>query len=224
MPPLRFPLRNSNKLTTKIIAGDAYERLAETTFEELEGDVKASIGSIELALKENSVKFAGLEGRFVESEDSANSKLAAALKKITDESIKLASGLVDELAVAVEEKLTRVDADIEDGRKRSMAIMAEAERSVNEKGEEEAKKAVEGGGSDRLSVISAKLNTGTSVKIMKNATAEAKSVIEISEKRVEMLNDEVKKVRGWGGVRGGWLGNENIEHRFNLITINFCCS
>ncbi|GMH92889.1 hypothetical protein TL16_g12481 [Triparma laevis f. inornata] len=176
--------------------GDAYERLAETTFGELEGDVKASIGSIELALKENSVKFAGLEGSFVESEDSANSKLAAALKKITDESIKLASGLVDELAVAVEEKLARVDVDIEDGRKRSMAIMAEAERSVNEKGEEEVKKVVEGGGSDRLSVISAKLNTGTSVEIMKNATAEAKNVIEISEKRVEMLNDEVKKLIG----------------------------
>ena len=119
------------------------------------------------------------------------------MKSLTDESIDLAQSYIDELSLAVKEKLDVLDEDIEEGRKKSMTIMAEAEKGVVLKGEEEVEKLLkEEGASDKLNLLNAKLNNDSGAEIMKNATSEAKSVFKASERSLTLLKEEVEKVRG----------------------------
>ena len=119
------------------------------------------------------------------------------MKSLTDESIDLAQSHINELSLAVKEKLDILDEDIEEGRKRSMAIMAEAEKGVVLKGEEEVEKLLkEEGARDKLNLLNAKLNNDSGAGIMKNATSEAKSIVKASERSLALLKEEVEKVRG----------------------------
>ena len=119
------------------------------------------------------------------------------MKSLTDESIDLAQSYINELSLAVKEKLDVLDEDIEEGRKRSMAIMAEAEKGVVLKGEEEVEKLLkEEGARDKLNLLNAKLNNDSGAGIMKNATSEAKSIVKASERSLALLKEEVEKVRG----------------------------